>query len=86
MAKNGDKIYFGKLVNSEADLVQVIGVVSYSKYKARRYINTIVELMEVELVQSSVSDTYTLFEDLGPIEKELFRNVDFYLYEPESLR
>lgn len=87
MAKVGDKIYFGKLVNAEIDMVWVAGVVADNRSDAIERIKANIDDEEMELVVLSVDseDEFTLFEDMDEDEQEYYKNCDFFLYDPDSL-
>ena len=86
MAKVGDKIYFGKLVNAEVDMVWVAGVVADDRDHAIEVIKANIDDSEMELITLSVDSDggFTLFEDLNE-EQEYFKDCDFFLYDPDSL-
>lgn len=88
MAKNGDKIYFGKLVNGEMDTVWVAGVVADDRSDAIERIKANIDDSEMELITLSVDSEggFTLFDDMEEEEQEYFGDNDFFLYDPESLR
>lgn len=88
MAKDGDKIYFGKLVNAEVDMAWVAGVVADDRSDAIERIKSNIDDEEMELITLSVDseDGFTLFEDMEEEEQEYFGDNDFFLYDPESLR
>ena len=87
MAKVGDKIYFGKLVNAEIDMVWIAGVVAENRSDAIEKIKANIDDSEMELVVLSADgdNSFTLFEEMGKDEQEYFVNCDFFLYDPESL-
>ena len=87
MAKVGDKIYFGKLVNAEIDMVWVAGVVAENRSDAIERIKANIDDSEMELVVLSVDSEngFTLFEDIDEDEQEYFVDCDFFLYDPDSL-
>lgn len=88
MAKVGDKIYFGKLVNAEVDMVWVAGVVADNRSDAIERIKANIDDSEMELVVLSVDSEggFTLFDDMEEEEQEYFGDNDFFLYDPDSLR
>ena len=88
MAKDGDKIYFGKLVNAEVDMAWVAGVVAENRSDAIEKIKANIDDKEMELITLSVDNEggFTLFEDMEEEEQEYFGDNDFFLYDPESLR
>ena len=88
MAKVGDKIYFGKLVNAEVDMAWVAGVVAENRSDAIEKIKANIDDKEMELITLSVDNEggFTLFEDMEEEEQEYFGDNDFFLYDPESLR
>lgn len=88
MAKDGDKIYFGKLVNGEMDTVWVAGVVAENRSDAIERIKANIDDKEMELITLSVDSKggFTLFDDMEEEEQEYFGDNDFFLYDPESLR
>ena len=88
MAKDGDKIYFGKLVNAEVDMAWVAGVVADDRSDAIERIKANIDDEEMELITLSVDseDGFTLFEDMEEEEQEYFGDSDFFLYDPDSLR
>lgn len=87
MAKFGDKIYFGKLVNAEVDMVWVAGVVADDRSDAIERIKANIDDSEMELIVLTVTpeDKFTLFEDIDEDEREYFEDCDFFLYDPDSL-
>ena len=87
MAKVGDKIYFGKLVNAEIDMVWVAGVAAENRSDAIERIKANIDDSEMELVVLSVDSEngFTLFEDIDEDEREYFVDCDFFLYDPDSL-
>lgn len=87
MAKDGDKIYFGKLVNDSVDMVWVAGVVAENRSDAIERIKSNIDDKEMELVTLTVDneDGFTLFEDMDEDEQEYFNDCDFFLYDPDSL-
>lgn len=87
MAKDGDKIYFGKLVNASVDMVWVAGVVAENRSDAIERIKSNIDDKEMELVTLTVDneDGFTLFEDMDEDELEYFKDCDFFLYDPDSL-
>jgi len=87
MAKVGDKIYFGKLVNAEIDMVWVAGVVADNRSDAIERIKANIDDSEMELVVLSVDreEGFTLFEDIDEDEQDYFKDCDFFLYDPDSL-
>ena len=87
MAKDGDKIYFGKLVNGEMDTVWVAGVVAENRSDAIERIKANTDDSEMELVTLTVDSEggFTLFEDMDEDEQEYFKDCDFFLYDPDSL-
>ena len=88
MAKDGDKIYFGKLVNAEVDMAWVAGVVAENRSDAIERIKANIDDKEMELITLSVDNEggFTLFEDMEEEEQEYFGDNDFFLYDPDSLR
>ena len=88
MAKVGDKIYFGKLVNAEVDMAWVAGVVAENRSDAIERIKANIDDKEMELITLSVDNEggFTLFDDMEEDEQEYFGDNDFFLYDPESLR
>ena len=88
MAKVGDKIYFGKLVNAEVDMAWVAGVVAETRNDAIDRIKANIDDEEMELITLSVDNEggFTLFDDMEEEEQEYFGDNDFFLYDPESLR
>ena len=88
MAKDGDKIYFGKLVNAEVDMAWVAGVVAENRSDAIEKIKANIDDKEMELITLSVDNEggFTLFEDMEEEEQEYFGDNDFFLYDPDSLR
>ena len=88
MAKDGDKIYFGRLVNAEVDMVWVAGVVAENRSDAIERIKANIDDKEMELITLSVDNEggFTLFDDMEEEEQEYFGDNDFFLYDPESLR
>ena len=88
MAKVGDKIYFGKLVNAEVDMAWVAGVVADDRSDAIERIKANIDDKEMELITLSVDNEggFTLFDDMEEEEQEYFGDNDFFLYDPESLR
>ncbi len=88
MAKDGDKIYFGKLVNAEVDMAWVAGVVAENRSDAIERIKANIDDKEMELITLSVDNEggFTLFDDMEEDEQEYFGDNDFFLYDPESLR
>lgn len=88
MAKDGDKIYFGKLVNAEVDMAWVAGVVAENRSDAIERIKANIDDKEMELITLSVDNEggFTLFDDMEEEEQEYFGDNDFFLYDPESLR
>ena len=86
MAKPGDRIYFGKFVNAAVDTVWIGGVVSENRYKAIRRIKTITELMDIELVEISIDDSFELFENISEEEQNHYKDTDFFLYKPVKLK
>lgn len=88
MAKDGDKIYFGKLVNAEVDTVWVAGVVAENRSDAIERIKANIDDEEMELITLSVDNEggFTLFDDMEEEEQEYFGDNDFFLYDPDSLR
>ena len=88
MAKDGDKIYFGKLVNAEVDMAWVAGVVADDRSDAIERIKANIDDREMELITLSVDSKggFTLFDDMEEEEQEYFGDNDFFLYDPESLR
>ncbi len=88
MAKDGDKIYFGKLVNAEVDMAWVAGVVAENRSDAIERIKANIDDKEMELITLSVDKEggFTLFDDMEEEEQEYFGDNDFFLYDPESLR
>ena len=87
MAKDGDKIYFGKLVNAEVDMAWVAGVVAENRSDAIERIKANIDDKEMELITLSVDNEggFTLFEDIDEDEQEYFKDCDFFLYDPDSL-
>ena len=87
MAKVGDKIYFGKLVNDEIDMVWIAGVVAENRSDAIEKIKANIDDSEMELVTLTVDreSGFTLFEDIDEYEQEYFKDCDFFLYDPDSL-
>lgn len=87
MAKDGDKIYFGKLVNAEVDTVWVAGVVAENRSDAIERIKANTDDKEMELITLSVDSEgcFTFFEHLDDDEQEYFIDCDFFLYDPDSL-
>lgn len=87
MAKVGDKIYFGKLVNDSIDMVWVAGVVADNRSDAIERIKANIDDSEMELVTLTVDSEggFTLFEDIDEDEQEYFKDCDFFLYDPDSL-
>lgn len=87
MAKVGDKIYFGKLVNDSIDMVWVAGVVADNRSDAIERIKANIDDSEMELVTLTVDREggFTLFEDIDEDEQEYFKDCDFFLYDPDSL-
>ena len=87
MAKVGDKIYFGKLVNDEIDMVWIAGVVAENRSDAIEKIKANIDDSEMELVTLTVDreSGFTLFEDIDEDEQEYFKDCDFFLYDPDSL-
>ena len=87
MAGPGNKIYFGKLVNAEVDMVWVAGVVAEDRDHAIDRLQANIDDEEMELIELSVDqdNMYTLFEDLDEDEQEIFKDNDFFLYDPDSL-
>ena len=87
MAKVGDKIYFGKLVNAEIDMVWIAGVVAENRSDAIEKIKANIDDSEMELVTLTVDREggFTLFEDIDEDEQEYFKDCDFFLYDPDSL-
>ena len=88
MAKVGDKIYFGKLVNAEVDMAWVAGVVAENRSDAIERIKANIDDKEMELIALSVDKEggFTLFDDMEEDEQGYFGDNDFFLYDPESLR
>ena len=88
MEKDGDKIYFGKLVNAEVDMAWVAGVVAENRSDAIERIKANIDDKEMELITLSVDNEggFTLFDDMEEDEQEYFGDNDFFLYDPESLR
>ena len=88
MAKDGDKIYFGKLVNAEVDMAWVAGVVAENRSDAIERIKANIDDKEMELITLSVDNEggFSLFDDMEEDEQEYFGDNDFFLYDPESLR
>ena len=88
MAKDGDKIYFGKLVNAEVDMAWVAGVVAENRSDAIERIKANIDDKEMELITLSVDNEggFTLFDNMEEEEQEYFGDNDFFLYDPESLR
>lgn len=88
MAKVGDKIYFGKLVNAEIDMVWVAGVVAENRSDAIEKIKANIDDSEMELVVLSVDGEtgFTLFENMDEDEQEYFTGCDFFLYDPDSIQ
>ena len=87
MAKVGDKIYFGKLVNAEVDMAWVAGVVADDRSDAIERIKANIDDEEMELITLSVDSEggFTLFEDMEEDEQKYYKNCDFFLYDPDSL-
>ncbi len=87
MAVPGNKIYFGKLVNAEVDMVWVAGVVADDRNHALDRLQANIDDTEMELIELSVDqeNKYTLFEDLDEEEQKIFKDNDFFLYDPDSL-
>ena len=87
MAKVGDKIYFGKLVNAEIDMVWIAGVVAENRSDAIEKIKANIDNNEMELVVLSVDgeNSFTLFEEMDKDEQGYFLDCDFFLYDPDSL-
>lgn len=86
MAKVGDKIYFGKLVNAEVDMVWVAGVVADDRSDAIERIKANIDDEEMELITSSVYDHYELYENMDEDEQENYKDCDFFLYDPDALQ
>ena len=88
MAKDGDKIYFGKLVNAEVDMAWVAGVVAENRSDAIERIKANIDDKEMELITLSVDNEggFTLFDNMEEEEQEYFGDNDFFLYDPDSLR
>lgn len=87
MAKNGDKIYFGKCVNDCVDTVWVAGVVADDRSDAIEKIKSNIDDEEMELITLSVTSETMIskFEELDEDEQEAFADGEFFLYEPDSL-
>lgn len=86
MAKVGDKIYFGKLVNAEVDMVWVAGVVADDRSDAIERIKANIDDEETELITSSVYDHYELYENLDEDEQENYKDCEFFLYDPNYIK
>lgn len=88
MAKDGDKIYFGKLVNAEMDTVWVAGVVAENRSDAIERIKANTDDSEMELIVLSVDheEGFTLFDDMDEDEQGYYKNSDFFLYDPNYLK
>lgn len=86
MAKVGDKIYFGKLVNAEVDMVWVAGVVADDKSDAIEKIKANIDDEEMELITLSVDNCYELYENMSEDEQESFKDCDFFLYDPNYIK
>lgn len=87
MAKDGDKIYFGRLVNAEVDMVWVAGVVAETRNDAidRIKVNTDPKEMELIVLSMDREEGFTLYEDMDEDEQEYYKNCNFVLYDPDSL-
>ena len=87
MAKVGDKIYFGRLVNAEVDMVWVAGVVAETRNDAIDRIKANIDPKEMELIVLSMDreEGFTLYEDMDEDEQEYYKNCNFVLYDPDSL-
>lgn len=87
MAKDGDKIYFGRLVNAEVDMVWVAGVVAETRNDAIDRIKANTDPKEMELIALSMDreEGFTLYEDMDEDEQEYYKNCNFVLYDPDSL-
>lgn len=87
MAKDGDKIYFGRLVNAEVDMVWVAGVVAETRNDAIDRIKANIDPKEMELIVLSMDrgEGFTLYEDMDEDEQEYYKNCNFVLYDPDSL-
>lgn len=87
MAKDGDKIYFGRLVNAEVDMVWVAGVVAETRNDAIDRIKANTDPKEMELIVLSMDrdEGFTLYEDMDEDEQEYYKNCNFVLYDPDSL-
>ena len=87
MAKDGDKIYFGRLVNAEVDMVWVAGVVAETRNAAIDRIKANTDPKEMELIVLSMDrdEGFTLYEDMDEDEQEYYKNCNFVLYDPDSL-
>ena len=87
MAKNGDKIYFGKCVNDCVDMVWVAGVVADDRSDAIERIKANIDDEEMELITLSVTSETMVskFVELDEDEQEYFKDTDFFLYDPDSL-
>lgn len=86
MAKVGDKIYFGKLVNAEVDMVWVAGLVADDKSDAIEKIKANIDDEEMELITLSVDNCYELYENMSEDEQESFKDCDFFLYDPNYIK
>lgn len=87
MANDGDKIYFGRLVNAEVDMVWVAGVVAETRNDAIDRIKANTDPKEMELIVLSMDreEGFTLYEDMDEDEQEYYKNCNFVLYDPDSL-
>lgn len=87
MAKDGDKIYFGRLVNAEVYMVWVAGVVAETRNDAIDRIKANIDPKEMELIVLSMDrdEGFTLYEDMDEDEQEYYKNCNFVLYDPDSL-
>ena len=87
MAKDGDKIYFGRLVNAEVDMVWVAGVVAETRNDAIDRIKANTDPKEMELIALSMDreEGFILYEDMDEDEQEYYKNCNFFLYDPDSL-
>ena len=86
MAKVGDKIYFGNLVNAEVDMIWTAGVVADDKSDAIEKIKANINDEEMELITLSVDNCYELYENMSEDEQESFKDCDFFLYDPNYIK